>query len=192
MSGYIKVETGGSRKWAGAIRTDVKLVTHTWNDVATFCIQAKAKDSNYVESDWSEPHNISIVENQIPVKVVINGPTWGFGGVEYEFTFMSTDADDHDLFYRVNWDDENDTGYTGPYSSGETLTLVHSWKNKGEYMIKAWAKDPLDGESSQASFKLIILTNADKEKSRNLLLSEILIRLIEHFPLLNQILNNLF
>ena len=34
VSGYIKKEMGGSRKWAGAIRTDVKLVTHTWNDGA--------------------------------------------------------------------------------------------------------------------------------------------------------------
>lgn len=190
---WIDCGDGTPCEWSGPYNSGEEItVTHTWNDVATFCIQAKAKDSNYVESDWSEPHNISIVENQIPVKVVINGPTWGFGGVEYEFTFMSTDADDHDLYYRVNWDDENDTGYTGPYSSGETLTLVHSWKNKGEYLIKAWAKDPLDGESNQANFKLIILTNADKEKSRNLLLSEILIRLIEHFPLLNQIINNLF
>ena len=34
MSGYIKEEMGGSRKWAGAIRTDAKLVTHAWTDDA--------------------------------------------------------------------------------------------------------------------------------------------------------------
>ena len=178
--------------WIGPYTSGEEItVNHTWNDIGTFCIKAKAKDDNYVESDWSEPHNITIAENQIPDKVIINGPKWGFGGVEYEFTFMSTDADDHDLYYRINWDDGNDTGYTGPYNSGETLTLTHSWKKKGDYTIKAWAKDPLNDESGQASFKLNILTNADKQKSKNLLLSEVLLRLIENFPLLNKILNSL-
>ena len=189
---WIDCGDGSPCDWIGPYTSGEEItVCHTWNDIGTFCIKAKAKDDNYVESDWSEPHNISIVANQIPVKVIINGPKWGFGGTEYEFTFMSTDADGHDLYYRVNWDDGNDTGYTGPYTSGETMTLVHSWKTKGTYMIKAWAQDTHGAESGQATFKLKILTNADKDKSRNLLLSEILVRLIEHFPLLNKILNNL-
>jgi hypothetical protein len=186
----IDCDDGSPCEWIGPYASGEEIiVSHIWNDIGTFGIIAKAKDDNYVESEWSEPHNISIVENQYPVKVVINGQKWGFGGVDYEFTFISTDADGHDIYYRINWDDENDTGYIGPYCTGETLTLSHSWKQKGEYFIKAWAKDTLDGESQQSSYKIVILTNKNKEKS--IIFNVILEHLIKNFPLLNHMLQNL-
>jgi flagellar biosynthesis/type III secretory pathway protein FliH len=70
--------------------------------------------------------------------------------------------------------------------------LNHSWNQKGEYFIKSWAKDTLDGESQQASFKLTILTN-DKTKQktqRNIdpLIIQILEKIIKRFPIFNSFL----
>jgi hypothetical protein len=149
-------------------------------------------DTHYAESEWSEPHIITIVPNQRPARVTIDGPVYGWGGTEYEFTFKSTDPDGHDLIYKINWDDGNIEEWLGPYCSGEEVTLNHSWKEKGNYWIKAWAKDTIGFESLQASYKINILTNANKEKTMHKLLTEIIDRLTDRYPLMNKILQNLY
>jgi hypothetical protein len=156
--------------------------SHSWSELGEYEIKVIAKDINNALSNWSDPHIISIIENEPPAKVSIDGPSWGFGGTDYEFTFTTTDPDGHDLYYKINWDDGSVEEWLGPYSSGEAFTLSHSWKEKGIYWVKAWAKDVVGGESGQASFKINILTNAVKEKSRNLILTQIIDRLIGYFP----------
>ena len=165
---------------------------HSWPNLGDYEVKVIARDIWGVSSDWSDVSIISIVENEQPTKVAIDGPSVGFGGVEYEFTFVSTDADGHDLYYRISWDDGEDTGFIGPYASGETITLSHSWKTKAEYWVKAWAKDTLEGESKQASFKINILTSNTRQISRNALFAEILEHFMGRFPLLEHILQNIY
>jgi hypothetical protein len=155
--------------------------SHSWSELGIYEIKVIVKDINNAISNWSDPHILSIVENEKPERVKIDGPSWGWGGTDYEFTFESTDLDGHDVYYRIDWDDGNIEEWIGPYNSGETITLNHSWKEKGGYWIKAWAKDTIGFESHQASFKINILTNANKEKSKNLLLYQMLDRLFGHF-----------
>ncbi len=172
---------GNFSEWVGPYASgETGEASHNWTELGEYEIKAIAKDINNIPSNWSEPAILSIVENEKPSKVAIDGTKYGFGGVEYEFTFVSTDADGHDLYYRVNWDDGHETGYIGPYSSGETITLSHSWKNKGDYWIKSWAKDTMGDESNQASHKLVILTNKVKTAQ--------IYRFLERFPILTRLL----
>ena len=136
--------------------------SYAWSEIGDYEIKVEAKDEFGAKSDWSEPLTISIVENTPPIKPTITGRTWGFGGLEYEYTFVSTDDDGHDIYYRIDWDDRTNTSWLGPYNSGEEIALSHSWDKKGTYWIKAWAKDTIEGESSQASFKVEILTNKNQ------------------------------
>jgi hypothetical protein len=178
-----------SSEWIGPYNSGEEIiVNHTWYDPGTYEIRAKAKDNNYAESDWSEPHIMLISENQPPDKVTIDGPKWGFGGKEYEFTFTSADPEEHNIYYMVDWDDDLKTDWLGPFNSSETITLNHSWKIKGEYCIKAWAKDLYDGTSKQSSFYLKILTNAKRERPRNPLFTEILERFLRLFPIFQKLL----
>ena len=133
--------------------------TNIWPYLGDYDVRVKARDIWGVSSDWSAAHTISIVENEPPAKVTINGPSTAKGGEELEFTFVSTDPDGHDIYYKVDWDDGTNTGWLGLYSSGEQITLTHSWNTKGEYWVKAWAKDTLEGKSQQASFHLDVLKN---------------------------------
>jgi len=154
---------GNFSEWVGPYASgETGNASHSWAELGEYEIRAVAKDINSVPSNWSEPATLSIVKNKIPTNVEITGNHFGFGGVEYEFTFVSTDGDGHDIHYYVDWDDGSNTGWLGPCSSGEMITLSHSWDNKGEYWIKAWAKDTMDESSSQASFKIYILTNKGK------------------------------
>jgi hypothetical protein len=174
--------------WIGPYNSgDTGSASHIWIKGGIFEVRAKAKDEYGRECGWSEPAFLSIVENVKPTKVVIEGPTWGFGGEEYEFTFVSTDPEGEDISYRILWDDGNDTGYLGPYSSGEQITLSHKWKLKGEYWIKAWAKDTWGGKSNQASHKINILTSSAHSYQRN----PLFIQIIERIPLLQKLIQNL-
>ena len=172
--------------WLGPYTSgQTSLASHIWNELGDYEIRVKAKDNYNAESEWSEPHTISIVENQPPDKVTTDGPKWGFGGVEYEFIFTSTDLEEHDIYYRVNWDDDTITDWLGPFSSGVTIKLNHSWKTKGSYWIKGWVKDLYGGISGQASFRINILTNANKEKSRN----PLFLRFLERFLVVERLLS---
>jgi hypothetical protein len=179
-------------EWIGPYLSGEEVtLDHVWEDPDTYQIMVKAMDSNYLESDWSEPHIITIIANQPPTKVTITGPTWGFGGKEYEFSFTSTDLENHNIYYSIEWDDGASSGWLGPYSSGEQIKLSHSWNLKNKYWIKAWAKDIMDSESQQASHQINILTNKANIYNKNLVLYDILLHIAERFPLMNSILQNL-
>ncbi len=180
---------GTNSGWLGPFASgETGETTNSWEVIGTYEVKVKARDINKKVSDWSDLLTVTIVKNLRPDKVTINGPNWGYGGTEYEFTFVSTDPENHDLYYRINWDDGDDTGYIGPYSSGETITLSHKWKTKGTYWIKAWAKDVNGAESLQHNFKINILTNANKQKSINLFFTQILERMIKQFPVFEKLL----
>ena len=52
------------------------------------------------------------------------------------------------MYYWVDWGDETNSGWVGPYISGETITLGHTWEEMGNYSIKCKAKDMIGGESN--------------------------------------------
>ena len=185
---------GNQSDWIGPFNSnDTVEASHSWSTIGNYEIKVIAKDVLNVKSDWSEPLVISIFENQPPTNPTIKGPSSGHGTQIYKFTFISTDPDAHDLFYKIDWDDGSKTDWIGPYSSGEVITLNHSWNKKGEYLIKAWAKDIFGGESQQGNFRIKILTN-DKSLQNiqgysNLLFFQILQKLMGRFPLLEKLLN---
>jgi outer membrane protein assembly factor BamB len=86
--------------------------------------------------------------NQPPNPPSINGPMIGLKNKQhtYNFTLDDPELDDIELF--VDWDDGNTTGWLGPFDSGETQTLIHSWSEKGTYTVKAKARDTYDGSES--------------------------------------------
>jgi hypothetical protein len=89
----------------------------------------------------------------------IDGPSLGYEGVEYTFKFSSTDPENHDLFYNVVWDDNTNTGWIGPYSSGEEISLKHIWNSKGKFTILAKSRDVYGVESEWGDFELEIPRN---------------------------------
>jgi hypothetical protein len=60
---------------------------------------------------------------------------------EYEYYFSTSDPDGDDIYYYVDWGDDSNSGWIGPYSSGHGITLSHSWTTLGSYEILAKAKD---------------------------------------------------
>jgi len=109
-------------------------VTLTVKDVKN----GKSSDNTYV---WIQE------SNDPPNKPDINKPITGTVGEKYLYTIVSEDADGNDIWYTIDWGDGTKEEWTGPFVSGEELTISHTWSKRGSYTVKAKAKDVFGDES---------------------------------------------
>ncbi|KYK23781.1 hypothetical protein AYK24_00680 [Thermoplasmatales archaeon SG8-52-4] len=82
-----------------------------------------------------------------PSKPIISGPSSGKPNTDYNYKFLSEDPSGSDIYYYIDWNDGNTEDWIGPFSSGEEITISHSWNKKGSYTIKSKVKDMYDLES---------------------------------------------
>jgi hypothetical protein len=88
--------------------------------------------------------------------------------------------------YKFDWGDGTDSGWLGPFDSGQTCEASHKWASMGSFSIKVKAQDTHFEESpwsdpfpvSMPKFKLI----------QNPVLLRLLTRLAEIFPVFAKIL----
>ena len=88
--------------------------------------------------------------NEKPSTPLISGPSNGKTGTEYNYTFVSTDPEEFNVYYYIDWDDGSFEEWIGPNSSGEVITVTHTWSEDGAYDVRAKAKDArgLEGDWS--------------------------------------------
>ncbi|KYK33137.1 MAG: hypothetical protein AYK22_01110 [Thermoplasmatales archaeon SG8-52-3] len=79
-----------------------------------------------------------------PKAPTISGPDNGVINQVYNFTINTTDPNDDDIYYYIEWGDNTSSGWIGPYVSGEKIIVNHTWSEHGFYEIKAKAKDFFD------------------------------------------------
>ncbi len=83
---------------------------------------------------------------EIPSKP--DGPSEGIIGVEYTFSTNTTDPEGDDIYYLFDWGDGEDSGWIGPYNSGEMGSALHAWDAEGDYDVTVQAKDVYNVESN--------------------------------------------
>ncbi len=132
----------------------------------------------------SEDRAIVIV-NLPPDKPKISGPSPGKAGNALTYSFVTTDLNDDDVYYFIDWDDGNVEEWIGPSASGETIKYTYVWAAQGTYIVKAKAKDIYGGESDWTELPVEI----NKNKYFNLnLISWLFERFPNSFPLLRHLL----
>jgi hypothetical protein len=97
------------------------------------------------------------VENHPPEKPDIDGPTIGAEGIEYEYSFYTTDPDEDDVYYYIEWGDGQVEEWIGSYNSGEIATVNHTWISPDDYEIRAKAKDINNEESEWSDVYLVTI-----------------------------------
>lgn len=97
-------------------------------------------------------------ENHPPAIPSLSGPLQGASGVLYNYTVSATDVDGDDVFYLINWGDQTNSGWVGPFDSGTSVTLNHSWALKGTYPVIARAKDSHGLQGSSSTPLLVTIT----------------------------------
>jgi hypothetical protein len=123
----------------------------------------------------------SYVNNE-PKEPFIDGPKIGKPGVEYCWTFTSTDPDGDDIFYFVDWGDGTKNYWLGPLSS--PIEIYHEYEENKVYVISAKVMDIFGDESDWSELVLTIpRTRASSYLWLEWLLEcfPILVRLLELF-----------
>lgn len=139
---------GTSSPWLGPYTSGLMISgSHKWSALGEYMVKVKAKDINGATSDWSQPHEISIVLNDAPDTPTISGPGTGTPGKNYLFKLLTTDINDDDVYYFIDWGDGTTTEWIGPFTSGIQATTTHSWSEQGTYIVKVKAKDVIGDES---------------------------------------------
>ncbi len=115
---------------------------------STSYFRIKGYNEAYQWGDYSQIYPLSeFMGNLAPLIPTISGDTRGKTGNSQTYTIRSIDPNQDDVFYQVNWGDGNQTGWIGPYSSGESIEVEHIWNADGTYTITARAKDTDDALS---------------------------------------------
>ncbi len=124
------------------------------------------------EGAQSEPDSIQIEinnnDNQPPDEPIIDGPSEGKFGTEYTYEITSTDLDDDQIKYRIDWGD-NDTEETSYYDSGETANVAHTWSRESrqnrrflpladeqQFTIRVKAIDSNGAESDWSTMEVVM------------------------------------
>ncbi len=119
-----------------------------------------------------------------------SGLSTGRIGTTYTYSSNAIDPDGDKVMYLFDWDDGTDSGWLGPYNSGEIVVASHTWTIKGSFSIKVKARDHPDLEESVWSEPLPInMLPKAKMLPQNQLLLKILNRLTTMFPKLAKTLN---
>jgi hypothetical protein len=97
---------------------------------------------------------LTTVQDTAPATPSIEGPTKGKKGVSYDYSFVSADAEDDDVFYFVDWGDGTNSSWVGPFDSGEEQILSHTFTKKGSYTIQVKARDVFYAESDWGTLEV--------------------------------------
>ncbi len=177
--------SGSEDDWIGPFNSGETVeASHVWDDLGNYEIKVMAKDEFNVKSDWSEIKMFTINENTPPSTPTITGPTSGKPGIKYEFTIVSTDPHNQDVYYSIFWGNAGQPAY-GPFPSGEEQIFEHTWTMNGDYTIKVKAKDTAGAWSEYAEFEISITKYRAVE---NLLLMRLFQRFPNIFPILRSLL----
>ena len=122
------------------------------------------------------------VTNTPPNKPTINGPVYGAPWTVYDYLFSTTDPEGALIWYYTDWNDPSskNTGWIGPYSSGEQIKRSHGWIEIGIYVIRCKAMDPYGEESDWGELRIIMPRN-------KAFTNWFFYSLLERFPLLKQL-----
>ena len=146
---------GTTSTWLGPYNSGATVsASHAWSELGSYDIKVQAKDVNGALSDWSQPLTITIVLNDPPNTPTITGPATGKPLKPYLYKMQTSDINEDDVYYYIDWGDDSNSGWIGPYSSGMEVTTTHIWISQGTYTVKIKAKDVLGDESDWGTLEV--------------------------------------
>jgi len=132
--------------------------------------------------------NITInakIENHPPINLSITGQESGMIGKPYNYSYVAKDPENQYILYYIDWGDGTSTEWATPEKSGLTQKKVHSWAEKGNYLIRIKAKDVFGAESDWVTLTVTMPCSYEKPLSHFL---ELLFQRFPHaFPLLRNL-----
>jgi len=172
-------------EWTNFISSGTTVSTpHAFGLPGMYNVKVKAEDMYGARQNvFSLPFTIVIYDNKPPFKPrKPSGEISGKPGVEYTYTSRTRDLEQDQVYYLFDWDDGTDSGWLGPYDSGETCEASHAWEEQGDYSIKVKAKDIYDHESVWSD---PLSVSMPKNKAAN---TRLFLQFLQNHPLIYQLL----
>lgn len=118
-----------------------------------------------------------------------SGPISGKVKTSHSYSSSTTDPNGDWIYYMFDWDDESNSGWVGPFNSGQIVKMSHVWNIEGTYQIKVKAKDDPNGDGdlsdgTESVWSDPLPIRMPKNKAINPLSLQFLELFIERFPLL--------
>jgi hypothetical protein len=112
-----------------------------------------------------------------------SGPESGTINTKYMYTSSASDPENDDLYYLFDWGDGTFSGWQGSFSSGEQVSVGHTWLSKGGYEIRVRVKDE-HGMVSDWSDPLPVTMPFSYHMTLLQLLQQVFERFLHAFPIL--------
>jgi len=139
-------------EWIGGFPSGEQMSTyHSWPHGAIYSVMVKAKDGSGGTSGWSDPLIVKIALNHAPSIPDISGPSTGVTGESLVYSGLTTDYNGDDVFYTFDWGNGEESGWIGPYKSGEPGFAAYVWREEQSYAIRVKARDVYGKESNWSS-----------------------------------------
>ncbi len=129
--------------------------THQWPKPGNYPVMVRVTDENMGQACCAKTIEITN-ESPPPDTPILDGPSRGKVGISYNYTAVSNDPDNDAVYYWIEWDDGTTTGWLGPYPSGQTISITHTFTKKGSYEIRCQAKNTHNATSSWGTLKVIM------------------------------------
>lgn len=182
---YIDWGDGTYEEWIGPYNSgEIVIVCHIFTKPGYYSIIVKAKDDTGAESEWSDPFEITIVENEAPLEPEIKGPKSGRANKRYEWTFEAIDPDGDDMEFKICWGGTCVGRWYGPFASGDEVTFGYTYLDEGTFTIVCTARDIYGVVGPTASFEVIMPKNKSIERQ----FFDYILNYLNIFPLLRLLL----
>ena len=98
----------------------------------------------------------------------------GITGNIYEYTALTTDHEEDNIYYMFDWGDGTKSRWLGPFESGTEITKSNVWNNTGTYYVRVKAKDTYGSESEWSESSKISMPAIKNFNFFKILLNKIL------------------
>ena len=133
-------------------------MSHSWSGQGTFRVKVRAKDSHNNQSAWSAAHEMIVVGQPPHTPSAPTGPDSGNPGTSYSFTATTTDPNEDQISFQFDWGDGIHSNWSTFVDSGSSVTMSHSWSDKGSYYVRVRAKNSYSDTSDWSSGHSIVIT----------------------------------
>jgi uncharacterized repeat protein (TIGR01451 family) len=107
--------------------------------------------------EFEDNATITATENYPPSRPILEGQTSGKRNQELTFHVLADNYQEPEIWYYIDWGDDSNSGWIGPYPQGEQITITNSWDTKGNYQVKAKSKDIHGAESDWSNILTVTI-----------------------------------
>ena len=97
---------------------------------------------------------LTTIQDTAPETPSIQGPTEGKPKISYDYTVITVDPENDPVMYYIDWGDDTNSSWVGPYESNENVTLSHTFAKKGSYTVKVQSQDIYGAVSDWGSLQV--------------------------------------